>query len=815
MILNKVLNISFFFFLIGSLGAQLNPEFTVVKVKKNELVSTPIQSIGGSPDVVNSAHIEYETVGTNPLTGNNNHEVYFQPAFNATGQIDVIVEYFDVGIFPGFPSIRYATYRHEVKESIVEPADEIVVSSTNTVVFDVLANDTNSDGALHLSDFAFVEGGTANILASGELEFIFDPNVSIGYVSYIAEDDLGSGGNGLARFINTSMNPEIEIDVPLNNKETIDYYLTDADYSLAISPVNGSTSTSNNNVYSYTPDSEFVGTDAAVFANAAGDLCSFNFVVVEKELSLSFVQDDYVYTNVNDPVTFNVFDNDFRDDFNIVDYSPELTYNNDGEFTYTPATDEEGSNLFYYKVFNGLAFYTANIFVSIDDYTPHGAESFLFEAMSGNSRVIQHNAPTSGYTFSSLTNPQHGVINILPAGTVVNSSCSPSYVLEESAIEYLAQPGYVGLDAFEVNYCTSNGNCHIVKIDINVSADDGSCICLVNCVWPGDFNSDGIVDLKDLMTLGREIGESGLERTNSGPIDWNGYAAEDWDYLDYGLATDLKNLDANGDGVISISDADAISANYGKYNKLVSKEVHSISETPVILSTEQTSVDSGEWLFIDISLGSGALPVNDFYGLAFQFNIDEGLIDETSACVQWNDDAWVNYDSPYQEIFEQPEPGQLRIGYTRLTGQPVSGSGPIAVLKFIVEDELNGLRDEDGVYTMSLSLDDIFTFDQLGRATALASNTVEVDLNLNGQRDSELTTKTFPNPVSDLLNIESNRGLDRVHIMDVSGQIIEQFIAPKSPSFQYSLSHLPDGIYFIQLISGQEQEVHKVSHFGR
>jgi len=802
--------------MVSGLSAQLNPEFAVVKGKKNDIISTPFQSIGGTPIIVSASTLDYDDVGAipDPNGGAGDYILEFVPSFNYTGQLDVVVEYYDVGLFPGFPSIRYATIRHEIKESLVEVENEIIANSSNTVVVDVLSNDTNSDGNLQITDFAYVKGGLANITASGELEFTFDPNESMGYVSYIAEDDLGTGDHGLVRFINTSVNPEVEIDVPVNNKESIDYYLLDDDYSLAISPVNGSTISNSGNVFTYTPDSEFTGTDVAVFANAAGDLCSFNFVVVDKELNLSFVKDDYVYTSINDGVSFNVFDNDFRDDFNIVDHSPELTYNGNGDFSYTPGVDESGSNLFYYKVFTGLAFHTAHIFVSIDDFVPHGAESFRFDAIAGNTMVIQHNAPITGYTFSGLTNPLNGVINVLPAGTVVNSSCAPSYVLEEQAIEYLAQPGYVGLDAFEVNYCTPNGNCHVVKIDINVSADDGSCLCLVDCVWPGDFNADGIVNLKDLMTFGREVGQSGLERSSAGTTDWNGYASDDWEYLDQGLTADLKNLDANGDGVVSLDDADAISSNYGRFNKLVSKEVHAISETPVILSTEQTSVDSGEWLFIDISLGSDSFPVNDFYGLAFQFNIDEGLIDETSACIQWADGTWVGYDSPYQEVFEQPEPGKIKIGYTRLTGEPVSGSGPIAVLKFIVEEEIQGLRDEDGVYTMSLDLDDIFTFDQLGRATAMASNTVEVDLNLYGNKNFVLNTKAFPNPVSDLINIESNRGIDLVSVLDVNGQVVDQFKAPNSPSFQYSFSELPDGIYFIQLISGTEQEVHKVSHFG-
>ena len=72
-----------------------------------------------------------------------------------------------------------------------------------------------------------------------------------------------------------------------------------------------------------------------------------------------------------------------------------------------------------------------------------------------------------------------------------------------------------------------------------------------DCVWPGDFNRDGIVDHRDLLHWGTTTGMSGPAR--NGQISWRGHVGEDWTKtLDDG--TNAKHQDADGNGTIDTLD---------------------------------------------------------------------------------------------------------------------------------------------------------------------------------------------------------------------------------------------------------------------
>jgi len=800
--------------LAGQCFGQLNPEYQLVKGKKDETVTTAIKSLGITPTAANSFGIPYESLGF-IHNGGNDYEMVFTPMPNVTGQVDIIIEYYDLGIFPGFPSVRYSTYRHEIKPSLVKTSDEVVISGAPNVIIDALANDSNSDGTLNISEIAFVEGGIANIGSDGNIHFTFEADSPSATITYVAEDENGVGDSGMIRVFNSTAAVEEEVALSLNNKEVINFYVANADLELTNGPEFGTYVTTDWISYQYIPNATFEGEDSIEFSDGNGTACTFVINVVEKNLFSTFAIDDYVYTSVNEAITFNVFDNDYRDDLTIIDFSPELTYLGDGNFSYTPDVDEAGGNIFYYKIFSGLMFHEANIFLSIDDYKPVGDESHLFEVVAGNEFLIEHSSPLKGYTFESLTDPLHGVITILDGGDTFDSACNDSaYTIPESSILYLAEPGYEGADAFEVNYCTPGGNCHIVKVDINVIPDDGNCICTADCVWPGDFNGDGMVNMQDLLSFGLNVGQNGESRDTLEATDWSPFNSNNWDYLEQTLSSDLKHLDADGNGYVSENDLTAFNDNFGRQSKLISKDVLAITETPLILSTNQTEVDSGEWLYLDVSLGDADNPYIDFYALSFQFSIDEDLIDEESACFQLDNESWLSYDSPLIESFQQPSPGNMSFGVSRINLDPVSGSGGFATFKFIVEEEIDGFRDSDGKFVMNLGLENAVGYNQRGEAIALTTNTVQVDLNLKNEKVNDLKIQTYPNPASDFITIESNKAMDYIYITDMTGRQIDAFKAPKSPSFQNDLSQLADGIYFIKVVSGSESSVHRVSHFS-
>lgn len=353
------------FLLAGQCFGQLNDEYQLVKGKKNETITTTIYSLGTTPSSTNSFGIEYDALSFQHVAGNE-YNMIFTPSYNATGQVDIIVEYFDLGIFPGFPSTRYATVRHEIKPSLVEANNEVVISDAPNVIIDALANDTNSDGLLELTEIAFTEGGQASVSSDGMIHFTFEDNASSAIISYVAEDENGIGDHGFVRVFNSAAAVEEEIQISLNNKETIDFYVANPDLELTAGPEHGSYTSSDFISYQYVPSGTFVGEDSIEFSDGNGTVCTFVISVVEKNLYSTFVNDDYVYTSVNETKQFNVFDNDFRDDLTIIDHSPELTYIGDGQFSYTPEIDEDGGNIFYYKIFSGLIFQSLKILVLIN-----------------------------------------------------------------------------------------------------------------------------------------------------------------------------------------------------------------------------------------------------------------------------------------------------------------------------------------------------------------------------------------------------------------------------------------------------------------
>ena len=83
------------------------------------------------------------------------------------------------------------------------------------------------------------------------------------------------------------------------------------------------------------------------------------------------------------------FENDFRDDFNIIDHSPELTYIGNGEFQFSPSADFTGDLNFFYKIYAGFQFHTGNITIHVDDFAPNQDYNYAFEILKNQSLKVK------------------------------------------------------------------------------------------------------------------------------------------------------------------------------------------------------------------------------------------------------------------------------------------------------------------------------------------------------------------------------------------------------------------------------------------
>ena len=124
-----------------------------------------------------------------------------------------------------------------------------------------------------------------------------------------------------------------------------------------------------------------------------------------------------------------------------------------------------------------------------------------------------------------------------------------STVILETVFSYHRGPGLNNLE--NVTYCYDRVGQLQQLYDAKFA---GACtyeVCLDDCVWPGDFDRDGIVSLRDVLPLGVGWGSEGP--TRSGPVTWSPHTAADWE-ISFDNLYDFKHLDANGDGTMDALD---------------------------------------------------------------------------------------------------------------------------------------------------------------------------------------------------------------------------------------------------------------------
>ena len=100
------------------------------------------------------------------------------------------------------------------------------------------------------------------------------------------------------------------------------------------------------------------------------------------------------------------------------------------------------------------------------------------------------------------------------------------------------------------------GECHdTASTTIHVTID-------TTCVWPGDMNNDGMVNIYDLIAWHYKINATDAARDSTG-IEWQGYSALPWPLNLFGWLNP-QYIDADGNGTINTIDIDALYQNYGR-----------------------------------------------------------------------------------------------------------------------------------------------------------------------------------------------------------------------------------------------------------
>jgi hypothetical protein len=317
----------------------------------------------------------------------------------------------------------------------------------------------------------------------------------------------------------------------------------------------------------------------------------------------------------------------------------------------------------------------------------------------------------------------------------------------------------------------------IAKDSIALSPNAGCAI-----VWPGDANSDGVVNSSDVLEIGLAFSSTGAMRPGASNT-YTGQQCSAWT----GTVSSGKNkchADCNGDGTVNLNDTLAITNNFQLTHTF---RTAAASTTDIFLITQGSAASPGTWNAAEIHLGTSLNQIS-LLGLAFDVDYDHILID--SAYLAFSS-SFVNNNGQNIHFRKQTfTPGKIYAASVRTTGNDVQGAGKIAEFRFKPKTTVT----PNTKFSMGLSngLKILTTGVTANLSTGTASLTIS---GLNEQAGEE-GIRIYPNPATAEIHLLSGDQSD-------VGYVISDFLGRQVMEGRFyrtvtlNVTELPRGVYLI------------------
>ena len=431
--------------------------------------------------------------------------------------------------------------------------------------------------------------------------------------------------------------------------------------------------------------------------------------------------------------------------------------------------------------------------------------------------VIAYNVPIENYTFNIVAQAKQGKVLFFPGK--VDQIVSGRRIFGFNLLLYVPNLGFTGTDAFEVSYCPADSkDCKTrksIKVEVTV-LNVGSPIlpsCVDDCVWAGDTNQDGIVDLNDLLPLGLHMGEVGVAREGADLNEWYGQHGSDWNNP-YFAGYDLKHLDTDGDSLIMDRDTLAISKFYGNTHSFVPTAIPFYNYEIRIVSNQE--LEPGKPFEFDLVIGDQKNPVVDLYGFTFALPYNPKLFKPNSFSVSFSEDSWLGYNSPVLSMTRDNNKGLLEMAYTRTNKVLVSGYGRIGKGKGVVIDAIEGfsLPDGDGETVIQFEGGTGTGISSTGQTFGIRVAPFELKFKKTGTKPAtpnlgrpleqkQPSVRLFPNPASNVVRLDLRNGasLQRLQIFNALGQMVHNSLGDGNPYAEIGVSHWVEGMYVAKVFT--------------
>jgi hypothetical protein len=751
---------------------------------------------------------------------NKPNRFFYEPNSNFIGHDTVVIEYY----------LPFGTYLNQTAYKIIQftvvpsylTAHNDFASTTQgqSVDINVLTNDIGNGTNLSVAEVTTVNYGSTQLL-NGKTTVRFTPATGfagLASFSYTICDAQGSCSMATVNirvnpqtspaydslFIATGKNTPIVILPEINNQ-----------YKISLAPAKGTLDTIETLVY--VPNLNNLGDDKIVFTNPVNNHKRVVQIrILDVPSSNKFLFNDIVNTPVNEPIEeIYLLRNDVAPDqlnnVGVTGYpntkaGGQLTYLpgvGKGVYRYVPKAGFEGVDKFTYKATpkGSSAFEYATCYIIVNNLKP-ALPVYQVSTARNTPLVLGDHLPFTAYEYANINYDGNGNVKFYPGYNTIISQHGQVFS-GYNMLVYEPAKDFNGKEDFEFTYCPGGQStgCPLVKVEVdvtNISQEETICAGS-NCVWPGDANRDGTVDVRDVLPIGMCMGEVGENRENSN-LSWHGQYADNWNSLfATGLGYDVKYLDADGNGIVSSQDTVAISQFYGRYHNLTPQPAQAVENMPFYLEDLDLpeELQIGDVFFAPIHLGTNTSPAINAYGLAFELSYDPAIFD---ANIHFSKTSWMNYNSPVLSFVKKLVTGKIDAAYTRTSGKAAQGFGRIGMVEFIVIDDVSGNRPNSN--TTTISLNSLGLMNGNGQVSGVNGNSLTLKLGSKDQdKENSLSDqlRVFPNPADAFVTFHLNGGpdnkMERVVLYNIVGSVVYDSGKMTAKRMQVNVSQMAPGMY--------------------
>ncbi len=738
--------------------------------------------------------------------GGNTLQLNYTPEVGALGTSEIIIQYWSVSA-PMHPLTKVYVF-NIVNEIVTAGEDRYVVDAgASDVILDVLANDSVTNGDLTITTVSVSNDGSAIVTSQGDA-IIYNPSsdfIGDTWIQYVTCDGAGNCAQGNVHVL--VRDPNVQDDLTFSkyllNTDHLDLLTPFEEFVISQAPQHGTLTQAGEYGWVYTPEAGYTGNDTFELGLLSQVSRTYNVAIYEKANNIH-AKNDKFYVRPNLSITFNVLDNDLLE-YEVSEYTNPnkgvLSEVSNGVYTYSPNTGFRGVDKFTYTTCYEDTVYceTATVLIHVTDLEPENVFSYSLQTSKDLPLAIDYPIEYTDFAYIISVEPQNGQLIYYAGLNQVNLPCDTIDAF--NMLVYEPTPGYTGVDHFEYYYCIQPSNlCYLVKVDMDIvdHPETESCPCTVGCVWPGDADQDGRVDMNDLLTLGNRLGDVGPSRIYNDPATWFGQHAANWSD---GGSTDTRFLDGNGDGVLTEADVNQISDYYYNTHDVVIRDVAQKLPYQFSILPVQFSLDSGDVVILDIALGNATYPVIDLKGAKFSINLPAAMVDSSSVEVDFHRDSWLAEGSPFISLGKIPWDGRIDAGFARARGKGGSGFGVIATVVFIIEDDIEGFKTNNGIIKIPITLQAGSAMDNNGTIYDIEGDEFVLTYDLNANNRKEYNLIVYPNPAQDVVDIHLNgkTEIQSIEIIDPSGRMITQVEDVHDKHHQLNVSSLPVGLYYVKV----------------